>query len=58
MYENHHDFEALYQADRDQLERRLELRRKLKMAAERIEKPKKRGSLFLMLHAFRNILSN
>ena len=55
MYENHYDFEALFQVDRDELERKLELRRKLKIAAERKEKPRQKGSIFLVLQTFRNI---
>ncbi len=55
MYENHYDFETLYQTDREELEKRLEVRRKLKLAAQRTEKPGLRDSLILVLQVFRNI---
>ena len=56
MYENHHDFEALFQSDRNELERKLEERRKLLARYGESRQPGYRGKLFLVLQAFRNIL--
>lgn len=55
MYENHHDFEALFRADRVGLEQRLEECRKLKACRIKSKLRDQHSKLSLLLLAFRNI---